>query len=173
MKWVVSKHFCSGSEELVDQAEISKNQSYLIDSIQIQVSSKLLDITEIKRLFLEERLSAAQIARRYDVVKSVILGLLHRSGVRLNTKIGRSNNPENYRNHSPPYGYQVKDGKLVINKAELKACRLIVDLRDRKGYSTSDIAAEIEKRGFKNRNGKTVWNSNTILKIYKRWKNKL
>lgn len=157
---------------MVDQAEIGTKRLLLIDSIQLRVRPISLDQGEIKRLFLEEKLTAVQIARKFDVAKSVILGLLHRQGVRIG-KVGRSTNPQNYRNPSPPYGYRVKDGKLVLNKSELKICRLIVDLKCRREKSLAEIATHLEMRGFKNRNGRTVWNSNTIQKIYKRWEGKI
>ena len=158
---------------MVDQAEIGTNQSYLIDSIRLSVSPKLLNQAEICNLFVEKRQSAAQIARRFDTSKPVILGILHRAGVRLGTKAGRSVDPENYRNNSPPYGYVVKDGKLVPNKQELRVCRAIVDLRGRRRMSLSEVARELEKKGFKNRNGRSVWNPQTILNIFKRWNGKI
>lgn len=158
---------------MVDQPEIGTNQSYLIDTIRLSVSPKLLNPDEICNLFVKNQQSAAQIARRFDVAKSVILGILHRNGVRLGTKVGRSINPENYRNCSPPYGYKVRDGKLLPDKAELKICRVIVDLRGRRKQSLSQIAAELEQRGFKNRNGRVIWNPQTILNIFKRWNGKV
>jgi hypothetical protein len=159
--------------KLVDQAEIGTNTCYLVDFIQIQFSSKFLDPVEIRRLFLEKQLSAAQIAGQFQVSKAAILSILHRAGVRLGTKVGRSTNPENFRNNSPPYGYMVKAGKLVPNKAELKICRAVVELRGRRGFSTTEVGLALEKKGFKNRNGRTVWNSNTILNIFNRWNGKL
>ena len=162
---------------MVDQPEYGTNQThyraYLTDFIKLQLNPKHFDTLEIVRLFTENGLSAAQIATEHGVVKSVILGILHRSGVRLGTRVGRSVDPQNYRNNSPPYGYCVKKGRLMPDKAELKICRAVVELRGRQCLSTTAVARELERRGYKNRGGRTVWNPTTVLNIFNRWKDKL
>ncbi len=157
---------------MVDQPECSKNRPYLVDSIQLALKPKYLDFDKIQELFLKDKFSAAQIARQFDVSKSVILGILHRSGIRLGTKVGRSVDPKNYRNCSPPYGFKVWNNQLSTSRSEIKICRAIVQMRN-SGLSTAAISGELEKRGYKNRAGRTIWNSNTILNIFKRWNGKL
>lgn len=159
-------------KEMVEEPEIGTNRPYLIDSIKISTTPKLIGTSEIKALYLQNGLSAAQIAEKYGVSKSFVLAVIHQLGVKTG-KVGRSTDPSNYRNNSQPYGYAVRDGKLAPNKSEMKICRLVVELRGRRGLSTTQIAMELEKRGFKNRKGRTVWNSNTILNIFERWKNKI
>lgn len=153
---------------MVDQTEVCTNRTYVIDIIKITVNPKLIGAAGIKALFVKTGLSAAQIAERYGVSKSFILSAIHRSGVKLGTKVGRSTDPKNYRNNSPPYGYLIRDGKLVPNKSEMKICRVVVELRGRRKLSTTQVSKELEKRGIKNRNGNTVWNPNTILNIFRR-----
>ena len=157
---------------MVDQPEYGTNTCYLIDFIQIQVNPKLLNIEEIKDLFLQKRLSASQIGGKFGVAKSVILKILNEANVKVG-KVGRSTDPKNYRNNSPPYGYQIRDGKLVPNKAEMKICRFVVELRNRRGYSTTQVAKELERLGYKNRKKNTVWNTATILNIFERWNGKI
>ena len=157
---------------MVAQPEIGKNRPYLIDSIKISTTPKLIGLSEIKALYLQNGLSAAQIAEQYGVSKSFVLAVIHRLGVNTG-KVGRSTDPNNYRNNSPQYGYAVRAGKLVPNKSEMKICRMVVELRGRRGLSTNQVAKELEKRGFKNRKGRTIWNTNTILNIFERWKNKI
>ena len=105
---------------MVDQPEYGTNRLYLIDFIPLRFNFKDFDFDKIKRLFLEKHQTAAQIASEYDVSKSVILSILRRAGVELGSKVGRSTHPENYRNHCPPYGYKIRNGRLVPNKSELK-----------------------------------------------------
>lgn len=159
-------------ERLVDQPECGTNTCYLIDFIKINVNSKTLNLEEIKELFVQKRLSASQIGRRFGVAKSIILKLLNEAGVRIG-KVGRSTDPKNYRNNSPPYGYMIRDRKLVLNKAEMKICRMVVELRSRRGYSTTQVAKELERLGYKNRKGNTVWNTATVLNIFERWNGKI
>lgn len=157
---------------MVEEPEIGTNRPYLIDSVKISTTPKLIGASEIKALYQRNGLSAAQIAEKYGVSKSFVLAVVHRLGVKT-AKAGRSTDPNNYRNSSPPYGYAVRDGKLVPNKSEMKICRLVIEFRGRRGLSTTQVTKELEIRGFKNRKGRTVWNTNTILNIFERWKNKL
>jgi len=106
------------------------------------------------------------VAEQYGASKTFVLSVLHKSGLKEVTKIGRSTHPQNYRNNSPPYGYTVRIGHLVTYKPELRICRIVVELRGRRNLSTTEVALELEKRGFKNRNGNKVWNTNTILKYF-------
>ena len=115
-------------KKLVEEPEIGMNRPYLIDFIKINTSPKLIGTSEIKAFYLRNGLSAAQIAEKYGVSKSFVLAVIHRSGL-TTSKAGRSTNPANYRNNSPPYGYSVRDGKLVPNKSQMKICRIVVELR--------------------------------------------
>ncbi len=158
---------------MVDQPEYGKNQAYLVDFIKLTFNIKLLDFAEIRKFFVENGLSSVQIARKYGVSKTVILSCLHQMGVRVQTPAGRSNNPENYRLKVPPYGYRIHDGRLVLNKPELKICRLVVELIARKGFSGAATARELGAKGYKNRNKSTKWDHSTVRNIFERWKNKL
>ncbi|MFC1820692.1 recombinase family protein [Thermodesulfobacteriota bacterium] len=66
-----------------------------------------------------------------------------------------------------PYGYELdKTEHLVENKAEQKAIRLILDLKD-KGYSLRAIGLELEEEGYRTRRNKTKWHPQTINQILK------
>ena len=73
-------------------------------------------------MYLEEGLSASQLAEALGVSKSHIISRLRKEGIG-NGKRGRMTNPSNYRHYNPAYGWKVKDGVLMPNKAELKICR--------------------------------------------------
>ena len=128
------------AKNLVDQPEYGTNSSYYVDFIPFYFNPKLLNFDKIRSLYLDEGLSAAEIAKQFNTVKSVILSVLHRMGIRLGSNARPLNDPKNYRNWKAPYGYVIKDKKLVINTAELRLCRIIVELVGRQNiiiiYST-------------------------------------
>jgi len=158
---------------MVDQPELGTNTSYLIDFIPITLSAKLLNNEEICKLYTEKSQSAAQIAHHFGVAKSVVLARLHAAGIREETGAGRMNNPENYRCRVAPYGYSIKDGRLVPNKTELRICRIVVDLIRRNGLSANAVGNEMGRRGYKSRSGRAHWDHSTVQSIFNRWKDKL
>jgi transposase len=159
--------------KMVDQPEYGTNTPYLTDFIKICLSAKLLNNEEIRVLYVEEGLSAAQIARRFGVAKSLVLARLHAMGIREGVDAGRSTNPENYRCRVAPYGYSIQAGKLVPSKSELRICRAVVDLIQRSGLSANAVAKELARRGYKNRAGRAAWDHSTVRSIFGRWKDKL
>jgi hypothetical protein len=157
----------------VHQPECGKNTPYVIDFIKIMLSAKLLNPEEIRFQYVEKGLSVPQIAKLFQVSKSMIRVRLHSLGIRDGMGSGRNHNPENYRCPVAPYGYQVQAGKLISNKRELHICRTVVTLVDRDGFTHSEVARELARRGHKTRTGKTKWDSKTIFNIYKRWHGKI
>lgn len=158
---------------MVDQSEYGTNTTYLVDFIQITLSTKLLNNDQIRLLHQETGLSAAQIGARFGVAKSVILARLHDMGIRIGSGTRKSSAPNNYRNRVPPYGYSLKDGKLQPNKAELRVCRQIVNLMKQDGLSANGTGKELARRKIKTRSGRSHWDHSTILSIFNRWKDKL
>lgn len=124
-------------------------------------------------LYLEKGLSAAQIGEKLGIPKQTVLNQLKREGIRLGTNKGRLANPDNYRLAYAPYGFSKKDGRLVPNKAELKTCRLVVQLRNNSKMSFQEIARELERRRIKGRTNSISWTHATVGRIYKRWNGKL
>jgi hypothetical protein len=113
-------------EQNLDQPEYGTNTSYVVDFIEISFKVSSLNSGEIRFLFFEKGLSAAQIARKFGVSKSAIIRRLHQMRINVETGEGRMIRPDNYRLWNPPYGYRVVDGKLQIHKSEVKICRLVV-----------------------------------------------
>jgi hypothetical protein len=160
--------------KLVDQPEYGKNTCYLTDFIQITHQAKMLNSEEIRDLFVNHAQSAAQIAKKFVVAKSVILARLHGLGVAIGTSApGRMNNPSNYRSATRPYGFTVKAGRLVPYKPEVRICRVVVELYGRQKLSATAVAKELTRRGFKNRAGNIAWDHKTVQSIFKRWNGKL
>ncbi len=149
------------------------NTNYLIDFIKIYFKTQLLNSEEIRHFYLKDGLSASQIATHYGVSKSVIIGWVNRLKIGSKSAQGRMTNPINFRHHNPPFGYKVKDNKLVLNGAELKICRVIVDLMGRKMRGLRETARELECRGFKTRRGRSKWGHFVVQQIFNRWRDKL
>lgn len=124
-------------------------------------------------LYLEKRLSINQIASLYRVARTVIRSRLRDLGIDIDAVKPVSTNPENYRCRIPPYGFLVRDGKLLPDRMEMIICRLVVELIHRNGRTHSEVARELTQRGLKSRSGKSKWDSKTIFNIFKRWKDKL
>lgn len=163
----------SDNRKLVGEPEYGKNRPYVTDFIKITFSAKLLNSDEIQSLYVQKGLSAAQIARQHGVAKSVILARLGDLGIRGGAGTDRRTNPDNYRCRIAPYGHSIQAGRLVLNKAELRTCRLVVDLIRTKKLSANAAAKELSRRGIKGRSGLPKWDHSTILSIYNRWKDKL
>jgi hypothetical protein len=166
-KWLIFK------EVLADQPECGTNTCYLSDFIEICLCPKLLNQAKIRDLYVREGKSPAQIAAQFGVSRSTITARLNAQDVRLEMGDGRSSNPDNYRHTSPPYGHAVKDGKLVLNKAEQRVCKLIVEQIKRQKRNYNEVARELSKRGIKNRAGRSKWDGKAVAKIFNRWKDKL
>lgn len=158
---------------MVDQPEYGTNRPYLVDTIRFRLKQKLPNRAEIRALYLENGLAAAKIAARFGVAKSTVLKALHEQDVRLGRGGRQMNTPNDYRLPRAPYGYSIKAGKLVINNAQMKICRLVVELIDRQGMTTSKASKELVRRGIKNKIGRVSWDHKTIKLIYDRWKDKL
>jgi IS30 family transposase len=158
---------------MVQYPEYGTNTCYLSDFIEICLKINLLNSAQIRDLYLEKGLSASQIASHFNVSKGAIISRLKRLKINRGIQSGQLTNPNNYRHHVVPYGYSVRDKRLVLNKAEQRICRLVVELIDRREKNHSEVARELSSRNFKNRAGSTKWDSKTVFNIYKRWKGKL
>jgi len=131
------------------------------------------DPAHFARLYREKGLSAQQIAQLLGIAKSTALTRLHAFGIHSDCTSRRVTNPDNYRAPVPPYGYRVQDGKLVVDRSEIRACRLVVNLIGEKKLSANATAKELERRGIKNRNGLVKWGHYSVRRIFDRWNGKL
>ena len=137
---------------MVDLSVHGRNTPYLLDFIEIEFRKYLFKPLEVRNLYFNQGLSAAQIAEKFDVSKAVVIGWIKRLETPRLRK-GRSTNPENYRHHNPPYGFKVRGKKLVTNRAEIEICRPVVELISRQSLGIRETGRELARRGFKNRKG--------------------
>lgn len=165
------------SRKMVDPATTGTNsappQPTYLDSIEFFQKCHWKNPANYSDLYLKKGLSAAQIGEKLGLPKQTVLNQLKREGIRLGTNKGRLANPENYRLAYAPYGFSKKDGRLVPNKAELKICRIVVQLRNNSKMSFHEIASELERRRIKGRTNSILWTHATVGRIYKRWNGKL
>lgn len=157
----------------MEQLGHGTNTPYLVDFIKITLSAKLANPQEIRSLYVDQGLSASQIASQLCIAKSVVLARLHALGIQSNTTTRKYNTPDNFRCPVAPYGYAVKDGKLVPYKKELRVCHIIVEMVERKGLTFRAVARNLQTRGVKNRAGRTSWSHGSVVTIYNKWKGKI
>jgi len=79
---------------------------------------------------------------------------------------------DNYRFPNPIFGKKANRGRLETNASEMKIVRLIVELRDRQGWSFPRIADELNNRGHRNRKC-TAWHRVSVRHVYKNWTGKI
>lgn len=157
---------------MVDQPEYGTNTSYYTDIIEFWPNLNSTNFEKIARFYMKDGFSAKQIALKTGMSKSCIVETLNSHGIKTGSK-GRLTNPANYRHHNPPYGYRVVDGKLVVNKSELKICRSVVELIARQHWTTSAVAQELMRRRYKNRKGTMSWDHKIVGSIFNRWNKNL
>lgn len=158
---------------LARQPECRTNLSYLVDFIPICLTAKLISSAEIRQLYLENSLTAVQIARHFGVSRASIGARLRELGIKEQGRSQSGTYPKNYRQRTPPFGFSLRNGQLIPNKSEIKICRMIVQLVGRDGQKQNAVARELSRKGYKNRAGSRIWNSKTVFNIYRRWKDKL
>ena len=93
----------------------------------------------LKRLSQDESLSAREIARRLDVATSTVSDAIQRHGLSKEAKEQRK------RPRQVPFGYDLKNGKLVTNQKEQQVIRTARQLRAT-GLTLRDIAAHLNRK---------------------------
>jgi hypothetical protein len=145
---------------------------HLTETIHFQSFSKALDKAQIAEFHTKHTLSTSQIADKLGCSKTFVITTLKRLKL-LRPMKGSQSVPTNYRRAIAPYGFRIIDGRLASNPSEMKICRLIVDLVDRRGLTCVQAAQVLEAKGLKGRNGLVKWHNYTVSRIFARWKGKL
>lgn len=143
----------------------------VIDLLEFVVIPKAVDPNLIRRFYLEQGLTASQIAERVGLSKPAVLARLHRMGVR--KQQGRGRQSDNYRfSQRIPFGKRLVDGRLVDDRTELKIARFIVELRERQAQPWKDLVQHLNNQGYRTKKGLT-WKVGTARIVYKHWQGKL
>ena len=156
----------------MEQTKAWKNRSKLSDSFDFTFDLSLVDREIWRDLYETQGLSAAQIAEKFASAKSTVLKILHHHGLKCTTSIGRSTRPDNFRAPLPPYGYQVRAGKLLPCAKEVKVCREIVKLARTDGLNWSEIARDLNANRVPTKKGHGVWHRHMVRIVFERWNKK-
>jgi len=114
----------------------------------------------LRRLYLDEKLSARAIAGRLDVSTSAVSDALQRHGLTKEAK------DRNRRSQHSPFGFDYKNGTLVPNRTEQQVIRQVRQLRAA-GLTYRDIAAHLNRKLVASKRG-GVWDPSTIQRILNR-----
>lgn len=103
------------------------------------------------------------------VLRALVLTIAEqeRRNITLRTSGGRAVKAKNggYAGGHPPFGYDVDNGKLVINIHESNIVRLIFDYRNQ-GFTYGAIASKLNDRGLYTKKG-GLWSSAQVFYIIK------
>lgn len=145
------------------------NRPYLIDFIDYPIAAKRIDPLLLKRLYLEEGLTASQIAEQIGASKQMVLVRLRRAGINKTPDSGRRS--DNYR-FRPPFEQRCVKGRLMTHKAEMKLVRLILHLCGNEGKNRATVARTLNRSGYCFRNG-MPWTSLRVRRVFYRWNGKI
>lgn len=89
-----------------------------------------------------------------------------RSMIRLRMRSGKRRKAEagGYAGGRPPYGYRARGRELEEDPAEQEVVAVIVALRNVEGTSLRDVAGELDRRGYRQRNGRP-WSPETVRNV--------
>lgn len=121
--------------------------------------------------WVEDGLSLKQIGDKLGASKTWVIENLQKLGVEV-PRAGRMTNPENYRHHMPPFGFQKRGGKLVPCQKQQRTCKFVVKSKKLEALSFNAIAKLLIKEAHLNGKGGLYWDHKAVKKIYENWKNK-
>jgi hypothetical protein len=127
------------AEQTIARKNPGPNRVTYLDSIEFFQKCHWKNSANYRELYLEKGFSAAQIGEKLGIPKQTVLSQLKRDGIRKGGYNGELANPTNYRLAYAPYGFSKKNGRLVPNKAELKICRLVIQLKNDSNLSFRGI----------------------------------
>ena len=129
--------------------------------IKFPVLPKHRDESFLHKQYVEEGLSASQIARDLSISKSAILNVLKKAGIEL------ANEPRpTQRRGQMLYGKKVVNGKVVDHFGEMQNIEKMIQLRN-DGYSYHKIASILNTMNVATKSRKAKWQGATVMKIIK------
>jgi hypothetical protein len=142
---------------------------YIEDIIPVRHSPRKSNREEIRRMYLEEGLSASQIGERIELSKQAVLARLRGMGITRHVNQGRS--AHNFRYPYASYGMRIVSGRLVTHAKEMKIARMIVHLRER-SLSWAEISRHLNAKGLRSRRGHD-WHGVRVRRVHNRWVGKI
>ncbi len=156
--------------DLVEESRRRTNRYQISDFIKFVVIPKAVDPAKIKDLYLKDSLTASQIAERVGLSKPAVLARLHQMGVR--NQQSRGAQSDNFRfPQKVPFGKRLVNGRLIDDRRELKAARLIVERRHRQNLPWNEVMCRINMAGFKTKRG-LPWKIGMLRAVFAKWRDK-
>lgn len=151
---------------------IRDEHQYISDIIQVALIPYKVKPSFIAKLYLEQGLSASQIAVKVGCSKTTVLEKLRSLDIK-NGTLGGKKARSHYKTSNPPYGFHYQGSQLVPFPKEVRICRIVVKHINEEQVSFREVARRLSEKGFQNRVGKTNWNHTMVKTIYERWKDRL
>ena len=139
----------------------------IINSV-INTGIKLNNPAVLHELYIEKRLSIAQLAAYFSSSKCMVKNALNRFHIPIRTP-GKRLRPSQY---NIPFGKKIIKDKLVDHPEELLVVRKIITLHQ-SGLSNRNIAKKLNEQSIPTKKKSSGWNHETIRQIIKRYKSKL
>ena len=145
----------------IDEHKINAVVIYKLD----RLSRKQKDtMTIIEDVFLKNDIVLASLNETLDTSTPwgrAMIGILssfnqmESENIQMRTMMGREAKVRSggYAGGKPPIGYRAENGNLVIVPEEAEIVRLVFDLRNNKGMTLKQIAAELNSRGYRSKKG--------------------
>ncbi len=141
-----------------DRTRTPPRSEQVVDSFDVRVVSPLRDVEMLRRMYVDEGLSPAQIAKQLKVSKSGVVGRLKRMGV-LEGRARRAG----YLTGQTPYGWRREKGQLVPHLEEQKVIESMKQMRH-EGVSLHAIARILTAQKVPTKRGKR-WSAKTVSQV--------
>lgn len=159
-----------GKKKLVSRAGCHSNKTYVSEFISKTLLPKKQTPDDFAAKYLKNGFTVKQMAEEIGVAKSTALRRLRDAGVQ--TIKGRGTSPDNYRYKNPPFGFKLKEGRLVPNSKEMRIARLVVELRERQKETWEAISKALNEKNYRTRTG-AKWSLHGARFVYMKWAEKL
>lgn len=185
MGWNEYKHYTDGGysganidrpalNELIGDVQNGKIDKVVVYKLDRLSRSQKDTLYLVEDVFLKNKCDFISISESFDTSSSfgiAMLGILsvfaqlERSNIRDRMTMGKLARAKLGKYHggtNDPIGYDYIDGRLVVNKYEAEQVRIMFNLYEQ-GYSPNQIADYMNKRGYKTKYGKWVWDTTYSL----------
>ena len=156
---------------MVERSRHWTNLPQVSDFLNFVSIPKAVNPALIREFYLEKGLTASQIAEQVGLSKPAVLARLHQMGVRKQQDRGAQS--DNFRfAQRVPFGKRLVDGRLVDDRRELKAARLIVELKQRQNLPWKEVVSKVNMAGFQTKKG-LPWKIGTVRMVFSKWKDRV
>jgi len=151
---------------LVEGMPPDANHPQVSDILKFEPIPSSIALGKIRDLYVKSGFSLSQIAEQIGLSKSAVLSRLQHLGIEKVRNTGMA--PSNFRrSQSVPFGKKIVNGILVDCRKELKAGRLIVELKERKKLDWESVVKKLNAAGFRTKKGE-LWKAGTVKATHRK-----